>query len=121
MHFCKVCNNMYYVGIDGADGSSLNYYCRNCGDIDNTIGVESVCVSKISYHKSEKTFGNFVNEYTKYDPTIPRVNNIPCPNEECPTNHSSMDENIREILVIRYDNTNLKYLYLCATCDKVWT
>jgi hypothetical protein len=23
-------------------------------------------------------------------------------------------------LLVRYDNTNLKFLYLCAVCDKVW-
>jgi len=25
-----------------------------------------------------------------------------------------------EIIYVRYDDTNLKYVYLCAKCDKVW-
>jgi len=120
MHFCKVCNNMYYVGIDGSNGSALTYYCRNCGDVDNTIAKDSVCVSKTSYQSREKNFGNFVNEFTKYDPTLPRINTIPCANEECSTNHKEHAEDDREILLVRYDNTNLKFLYLCAVCDKVW-
>jgi hypothetical protein len=120
MHFCTVCNNMYYVGIDGSNGSALTYYCRNCGDVNNTLAMDSVCVSKTTYQSREKTFGNFVNEFTKYDPTLPRINNIPCANEECSTNHEGQGEENREILLVRYDNINMKFLYLCAVCDKVW-
>jgi hypothetical protein len=120
MHFCTVCNNMYYVSIDGARGDSLTYYCRNCGNENKEIAAESVCVSRTTYQSREKTFGNFVNEFTKYDPTLPRINHIPCPNESCATNHEGSGAEDREILLVRYDNTNLKFLYLCAVCDQVW-
>jgi rubrerythrin len=30
-----------------------------------------------------------VNEYTKYDPTLPRINSIKCPNQECESNTMS--------------------------------
>ena len=26
----------------------------------------------------------------------------------------------REIIYIRYDDVNIKYVYLCSTCDTVW-
>ena len=58
-----------------------------------------------------------VNKYTKLDPTLPRINRIPCPNAECDTNTK---ETPREIIYIRYDDTNIKYMYLCSTCDYVW-
>ena len=58
-----------------------------------------------------------VNKYTKLDPTLPRINRIPCPNAECDTNTK---ETSREIIYIRYDDTNIKYMYLCSTCDYVW-
>ncbi len=120
MHFCKTCNNMYYISLGGEDGSKLTYYCRNCGEMDEQIALDSVCVSRTNYQNNEKSFGNFVNEYTKYDPTLPRVNNIPCPNEDCISNTEHSGENIKEVLLIRYDNINLKFLYLCSHCETIW-
>ena len=120
MHFCKNCNNMYYIRLGGENESTLTYYCRNCGDIDDKISLDSVCVSRTNYQTKEKSFGNFVNEFTKYDPTLPRVDNIPCPNEECITNTEGSGENIKEVILVRYDNVNLKYLYLCSHCNTIW-
>ena len=34
MHFCSVCNNMYYLRIDEKNPNKLDYYCRNCGHED---------------------------------------------------------------------------------------
>jgi aspartate carbamoyltransferase regulatory subunit len=51
------------------------------------------------------------------DPTLPRINNILCPNAECKTNTEDVP---REIIYIRYDNVNMKYVYLCSECDVVW-
>ena len=51
------------------------------------------------------------------DPTLPRVNNILCPNPDCTTNTKN---DPREIIYIRYDDTNMKYIYLCSSCDTVW-
>jgi hypothetical protein len=52
-----------------------------------------------------------------------------CPNDECPSNAGSSGSSggggarnkpKSEIIYVRYDDTNLKYVYLCAKCDKVW-
>ena len=113
MHFCVMCNNMYYVSLGKDD--DLSYYCRNCGFVDPDITVNNITVSKSRLqHKEGKNFYNFVNKYTKYDPTLPRIYNIPCPNSEC-------TEKNREIVYLRYDTTNMKYLYLCCKCDTKWT
>ena len=61
--------------------------------------------------------GHIINKYTKLDPTLPRINTILCPNPNCTTN---TDDTPREIIYIRYDDTNMKYVYLCSTCDTVW-
>ena len=58
------------------------------------------------------------NEYTKLDPTLPRTNTIRCPNSNCETNKTENAE--REIIYIRYDDTNMKYVYMCSTCDSMW-
>jgi DNA-directed RNA polymerase subunit M/transcription elongation factor TFIIS len=127
MHFCSVCANMYYISI--TPENELQYYCRNCGNIDNTIAAENICVSKmnIKHTTTQQSFSQVVNKYTKYDPTLPRINTIRCPNDECPSNTlatgSDGGENKKsknEIIYVRYDDTNLRFVYLCAKCDKVW-
>ena len=117
MHFCSNCSNMYYIRINTDDPNSLIYYCSKCGNEDKILASQNICVSKIQVKKTKQTFSNFVNKYTKLDPTLPRVNNILCPNESCPTTTHKKD---REIIYIRYDDTNMKYIYLCSTCDNVW-
>jgi DNA-directed RNA polymerase subunit M/transcription elongation factor TFIIS len=152
---------------------------------------------------SEKKYTHIVNEYTKYDPTLPRINTIKCPNQECSSNGfaggvgktaskaaskaaekaaskleekatkaaskaaekatkaaekaaskaadkkktgleqvleqqeeieeaqaeqqekaqtlvEASGENNREVIYIRYDDINMKYVYLCVHCDTTW-
>jgi DNA-directed RNA polymerase subunit M/transcription elongation factor TFIIS len=116
MHFCKICDNMYYIRIDETDQNKLVYYCRQCGSEDDTINVDNVSVSKIQL-KGEQKFAHIINKYTKLDPTLPRINKILCPNVDCKTN---TEDETREIIYIRYDDVNMKYIYLCSTCDFVW-
>jgi DNA-directed RNA polymerase subunit M/transcription elongation factor TFIIS len=108
---------MYYISIDPDNANKLVYYCRNCGNIDETLSVDNVTVSKVQLKKSEQEFSHIINKYTKLDPTLPRVNNILCPNANCKTNTEDFP---KEIIYIRYDDTNMKYVYLCSTCDTVW-
>ena len=117
MHFCSNCKNMYYIKIDEDNPNSLLYYCRNCGNEDNLITEDNICVSKTQIKKGEKSFSHFINKYTKLDPTLPRVSNILCPNKDCPTNTKN---EAREIIYIRYDDQNINYVYLCSTCDTTW-
>lgn len=129
MHFCTVCDNMYYIRIDAENTNKLIYYCRNCGNEDDLLTNENTTVSKTRIKKSEQSFTHIINKYTKLDPTLPRINNILCPNADCSTNHNSKKDNEKEkhgenkkceILYIRYDDVNMKYVYLCSTCDTVW-
>lgn len=117
MHFCSKCSNMYYIRINSDDPNKLVYYCRNCGNEDKLLAVENVCVSKTQIKKSEQSFTHIINQYTKLDPTLPRINTVLCPNPDCATNTNNVE---REIIYIRYDETNMKYIYLCCTCDTVW-
>ena len=117
MHFCNQCQNMYYISISASDANKLIYYCRNCGHEDNVLSVENVTVSKMQLKKSEQEFSHIINKYTKLDPTLPRINNVLCPNMNCKTNTEEIE---REIIYIRYDDTNMKYVYLCSSCDTVW-
>ena len=201
MKFCSECHNMYYLKISDVEGiisNTLIYYCRNCGNEDASLGEETICVSDIQLKRSEQKYTHIVNEYTKYDPTLPRINSIKCPNQECVSNamsggggtskktatatatakslkkyvdsatksaadamasakesektlkaielqvadaqaqaddaededeaqkKSSLAENEsgtktnREVMYIRYDDINMKYVYVCVHCNTTW-
>ena len=120
MHFCNICGNMYYMSLDKEDSNKLVYLCRNCGNIDDTI-LNSQVISISSNNVSNgMDVSQFVNKYTKFDPTLPRLDNscgILCPNIECKSNTEEKD---KEILYIKYDAKNLKYLFVCCVCDTIW-
>ena len=121
MHFCKECQNMYYIRLVGEN--QLVYYCRNCGhEKESTLNSgEDVCVSKTDVQKTGDSFNHIINEYTKLDPTLPRLTNIICPNKICPTNTPSEGETpTPEVLYLRYDDAQMKFVYLCAHCDTIW-
>lgn len=117
MHFCDKCDNMYYIRVSSEDENSLIYYCRNCGNEDTNLTKNNICVSKTHLKKSEQKYNHIVNEYTKLDPTLPRINSIKCPNSECASNKEGKS---REVIYIRYDDTNKLYIYLCVNCDTLW-
>jgi DNA-directed RNA polymerase subunit M/transcription elongation factor TFIIS len=126
---------MYYLKLLKEDTDKLIYYCRNCGNEDTSLvqNLNNLYVSKTDV-KKKMNYKNVINKYTKLDPTLPRIHNIDCPNVECPgnLNKSNTDEEggeskgeskktvDKEILYIRYDDKNMKFVYLCANCDTIW-
>jgi len=121
MHFCSKCDNMYYISISETDGNSLIYYCQNCGHKDDLLTSQNICVSNTQLKRSEQKYNHIINKYTKLDPTLPRTNTISCPNHECESNASDETKRKeREVIYIRYDDINMKYIYLCANCDIMW-
>ena len=124
---------MYYLKLLKEDTDKLIYYCRNCGNEDTSLvqNLNNLYVSKTEV-KTKMNYKNVINKYTKLDPTLPRIHNIDCPNVECPSNLNNSNEegeskgedpkkNIdKEILYIRYDDKNMKFVYLCANCDTIW-
>ena len=118
MHFCSVCNNMYYVRIKDEGSSQLTYYCRNCGHTDDNLTVDNICVvDGGKSKKANKGISNVVNKYTKLDPTLPHITTIKCPNTNCTSND---DDSKRDVIYIRYDDIDMKYLYICSVCDTMW-
>jgi DNA-directed RNA polymerase subunit M/transcription elongation factor TFIIS len=119
MHFCSNCGNMYYIKLLESEKKQLIYYCRKCGNEDNTLDETSIVVSKTNLKKNKQQYSHIINKYTKLDPTLPRIHNLDCPNDECLSNNKE-EKTDKEIIYIRYDNENMKYIYLCGVCDKVW-
>ena len=129
MQFCNECNNMYYLKIkpeaelgeqDEEGEGQLIYYCRNCGNEDDNLTSENICVSKTMITRDKNKFAAVVNKYTKEDPTLPRTNTIRCPNQDCISNNDGDEGKNGEVLYIRYDDKNMKYIYMCTYCDMMW-
>jgi DNA-directed RNA polymerase subunit M/transcription elongation factor TFIIS len=109
---------MYYISISEKDGNKMIYYCRNCGHKDENVLEEGACVINTQFKKSGQSFQHIINKYTKLDPTLPRIYNVKCPNPDCKTNLEGSVP--AEVIYIRYDDENMKYLYICVECDTNW-
>lgn len=118
MKFCSECANMLYIQINPADSNKLSYYCRSCGFRDDTLSEEKVCVMNTQLKRGKQVYNHIVNKYTKLDPTLPRIYTLKCPNGMCKTNTEQVAN--PEVIYIRYDDDNLKYLYMCVECDTTW-
>ena len=84
--------------------------------------MENICVSKTHINVGSNSYKNVVNQYTKLDPTLPRIKNIKCPNADCNSNKEKKDPNYaeKEIIYLRYDDVNMKFIYLCGVCENMW-
>ena len=119
MEFCENCSNMLYISVDNTDEdkSILKNYCKNCNFSKELPNNESRAIIENVYENTENiNYKLFINPHIKYDPTLPRVNNIKCINKECSKKKDEMDE----VIYIKYDNENMKYLYYCVYCEKFW-
>lgn len=117
MKFCSVCDNMLYITV--TEDQKLCHYCKNCSYkhvADNGEGVE--LVSETIMNQDTASYKQYMTPYIKYDPTLPRVNNIKCHNSDCPTHKKGSDP---EVIYIKYDHKNMYYLYFCCKCDHFWT
>lgn len=116
MKFCDQCENMLYVTIDKE--KHLVYYCKSCGSrtVEQDI-TKSVCIVDDDKVNDYTKYCQYINPWLKHDPCLPRVNNIVCPNKDC-TKPSTKDN---EVIYIKYDGTNMKYIYNCCDCNHFWT
>lgn len=119
MKFCIQCQNMLYIAIHSEDSNALTYYCRHCGSVDETITQEGHCVLNTQLKKGEQKFNHIINAYTKLDPTLPHIHTMKCPNNGCVTNEFDNTKKT-DIIYMRYDDSNMKYVYICVDCDTTW-
>ena len=122
MHFCNNCENMLYIRLSDEESESnkLIYSCRNCGNTEDTFTSKNICVLENSYKNTESNIKQDINEYTKFDPTLPRINNIKCPNQACSSNREGATLADKEVIYLRVDDVNMNYVYICAKCDTIW-
>lgn len=109
---------MLYVEVvnDSENGATptLKHYCKNCkySRLSDAKAASILISDKSQFDASEIAYKAFMTPYIKHDPTLPRVNNIKCTNPEC--NKSN------EVIYVKYDNENMKFLYYCCDCGHFW-
>jgi DNA-directed RNA polymerase subunit M/transcription elongation factor TFIIS len=113
MKFCPTCRNLLYLS---AEPTSLKRLCKNCGYSEDE---EKGClvVETLVQERSSEAYKILLNEFTRQDPTLPHVKTIKCPNGRCGSNGGG-DE--RDVIYIKYDPVNLKYIYICNVCSETW-
>ena len=118
--FCPTCHNYLFPDVRPADDGDVKHelrrYCKSCGysevDADGGIILETNLQEKVS-----EGYKIILNEFTRMDPTLPHVKNIKCPNTGCKTNAGQAES---DVINIKYDAVNLKYLYICNVCGDQW-
>ena len=116
MKFCKHCDNMLYLKLvdDDSEESSIKkpkYICNNCNNDNEYDKNDNSCLFKIDYNLDNIKKSSFINPFIYEDITLPRAEGIKCPNTNCPKAKS-------EIIYIKYDNDNMKFIYICLDCYK---
>ena len=99
MEFCDDCHNMLYIQ---KSGHKLNMVCKICG-FKKQYNQKDNCIYTKNYQSDHLSFKTVSNRFVHLDPTLPRVNNINCPNKDCDTNKKATDfQNIYSINNIPY-------------------
>jgi len=115
INFCKDCDNMMFLYTD--EDEELYYGCKACGNIEDVGQTHSsTCVYNNSQLQVDKSEVINSNPYITHDITLPSIQNNPnikCQNEAC-------NPETTDIKFIKYDEINMKYIYICNHCSSKW-
>ena len=118
MQFCEICDNMYYIQINSKIDNELTYYCKKCGNENNNISEDNMCVLTTNFKKKDTKYKHIINKYTKYDPSLPHIL-LHCPSDTCSSNKEGTNKQ-SDVIYIRYNNEQMKHVYMCTLCDYSW-
>jgi DNA-directed RNA polymerase subunit M/transcription elongation factor TFIIS len=115
MRFCPLCDCFLWMELDEED--KLQFHCRNCANVIQHSETHSLCVMDTNYIEEKTNFQQYMTKFLKHDPTLPRVKNIECVNGSSCTKPADKGN---EVIFVKYDATQMKYLYHCVYCDAFW-
>ena len=116
VNFCDQCDSLYFIQHDN-ETNKLSYICRNCG---NSEECKEYLIFENDYKKNNKL--SYIEELLKqnpdliHDPSIPKIS-VPCKNENCKLEGTGDNG----VAIIKYDDINLSYIYVCIKCNNYWT
>lgn len=133
MNFCPDCESYLVTKITNNDNPNkiLNLECNNCGykkNIDTAKEPEYKRVYQNNYRTKQIKIDQKNIQYLDKDPTLPHVDNIPCPNPQCITNKENPNPEIltgakisNDVLYLKLNESDLTFLYQCCNCKHTWT
>jgi DNA-directed RNA polymerase subunit M/transcription elongation factor TFIIS len=111
--FCSICGTCFsYQLVD----TKLFKVCRKCGS-EEEEKKGALLVETYVQERTSEAYKVLVNEFTRQDPTLPHVKTIKCPNGGCESNQGKVE---RDVIYMKYDAVNMKYLYICDVCGQQW-
>ena len=132
--FCPDCETYLVREILTTDNPNkqLSLKCNNCSYnkiIDIVKEPEYKCVFKQNYNINKSNIDQNSLKYLHNDPTLPHVDNIQCPNNDCITNKqidntellTEEKVNLNNVLYLIKNENTLTYLYICCNCKHSWT
>ena len=136
MRFCAVCDNLLYIrvgeegrggtGADADDSAAtagprrrqvLEHVCKCCGHTERAPDTREGRTVYSNLSDDQSAFRQFMTPYVRHDPTLPRVSDVPCPNGGKCTRPADAPQ---EVLYIKYDARDLRFLYHCCHCGLFW-
>jgi len=126
VQFCPTCDYYLYLKAMGSPvmkgdvkvSAKMLRICHNCGYQTEDKGGGLIMETDLQ-EKTSEGYKVLLNEFTKMDPTLPHLDTIKCPNKDCASNTTGAKA---DIIYMKYDPVNLKYLYLCNVdgCGAQW-
>ena len=98
------------------ENNALVYTCRVCSHTEQDKEGGKIMEINLQEKESEG-YKILINDFTITDPTNPHTNMIKCPNAECPSVKGSKES---DVVFLKYDQVNLKYVYICTNCKTSW-
>lgn len=115
MEFCEVCDNLLFM--EDKDGNLVKY-CKHChvGKEMDARTSSAVKITESVYSEDDLLYKQYQNQYLRYDPTLPRVQDVPCPNSDC----TGPKDQPPRVLYVKYHPIHMKYFYCCEYCGHTW-
>ena len=125
MKFCPDCENLLITKIADIDTTDnpnnlVSYFCNNCAYTED-LKIKNKETNKCVYYNKKGVVSSKIDEnvipFLVLDPTLPRINNLQCPNTECESVKESITNDVRYIQI---DSDTMTYLYKCNHCQQTW-
>ena len=114
MEFCKVCNNLLYLQMD--EDRRLMKHCKCC-QTSFEEERKGLRISKAVYSEDDMLFMYHQNPYLRFDPTLPRINNVACPKKDC---IGRLENRPNQVIYVKYNPVKMSYFYTCEHCGDIW-
>ncbi len=90
--------------------------CDTCGyKVEDKTG--GLILETHVQKRSSEGYKLYLNPFTKFDPTLPHIKTIKCPNGTCKSNTAGVE---KDVIYIKFDPEGMRYLYICTVCDEQW-